>query len=331
MKTPQPLATAIVVTPAAELAVMITCPGGSSNQVATSEHTGIKNIVFGFLKAIGATGSWNVQVRTNGGALKRKNLQAGSLKVTGRASGPQQTSASIVTPEGQKRDLIMVGPLMADDVIRRSEQYPNRTYTLKEPGEPRKDVIVNLPTVIKSEDVILFLYTITQDGGTILTKDASQLAEGLGGEDLIYHCLEEGLLQKDGSAAYTVTPEGTAVVPPAIEPDPTTNQPANITEIVEQVADARRTLELRKEIEAKVLSLTQTRDTCEREYASCEQKRAGLQRQIETLTKTMEENCEEILRTEIELRTKTEELHSRKFGKAAQVIEDARALQDLLK
>jgi hypothetical protein len=331
---PAPLATAILAP--APLTVLVTCNGGATNQVQGHEVQSIHKQVLGFLTAIKAGGKWKVQVRTNENAMKRRNLEPGELKITGSINR-QQTSASIRTTEGEIRDLIIVGPLNSEEVITRSEIFPNRTYPGT--GEPSAGKVINMPPPIETENVILFLSVIISEGGTVLVKNLPELTNDLGGDNLVEHCLKEGLLQKNGSAAYSITSDGEAFVPTSIEQPPAQQKVSvRISDILEQVTAARETLAERDELAKQLETLTSTQKKHEAEKSESEKRRVNLQRQLDETQRqmtgvlsTIDQHRREILAVEATMREVTEQLRSHRFTEAASVIGDLQELQDALK
>lgn len=294
-------------------------------------------VVRAFLEKIQADGNWTVHVRTNPAAQKRKKRTIGSLRITGKAAG-QHISAFVTSPFGGKWDLVIVGPLKADEIIIRADQFKNRTYILDE--DARHDNVIDMPTQpIDVDDIILFLSAIISDGGTVLVKGLGQLTDGLGGDSLVDHCLKEGFLQKDGSRAYSITSKGEAFIPTSIDQPPA--QPkvsASISDIVEQVTEAKKTLAERDELAKQLEKLTHTQQKHEAGKNESEKRRAVLQRQLDDIQRqmtgvlsTIEDHRRQVLATEATMREVTEQLRSHRFTEAAGVIGSLQELQEALK
>jgi hypothetical protein len=330
---PAPLATAILAP--APLTVLVTCTA-SSIPVSPGENRGIEMVVSTFLEKIQADGSWTVQVRTNPAAKRHKHQTPGSLKIKGKMNG-QQVTAFVTTPCGSKWDLVIVGPMKADEVLIRSNQFEDRIFILNE--EPRRENVIDMPKPIDVDDIILFLSAIISDGGTVLVRDLGELTTGLGGDNLVEHCVKEGFLQKDGTRAYSITPKGEAFVPCSTEQPPAQQKVSvRISDILEQVTAARETLAERDGLAKQLETLTHTQQRHEAGKREGEKRQGILQRQLDEIQRqmsgvhsTIEDHRRQVLAVEATMREVTEQLRSHKFTEAASVIGDLQELQDALK
>lgn len=303
-----------------------------SHQMTTAEQKSLPTLLALYLTAISADGKWAGQVKGNLSAVK-KRFDKCTVMVSKRIDALRM-SVWCCTADGDIREVILIGNLKADEIIMRTQALPGGFFSeskqlaaTSDEGEKKGGLPPQEEPTFGNEEVILFLSLIHEAGGTVLTGDLKKSAHGIGGEKLIEHCLAAGLLLKDGTSAFTLTPSGQEFVTidaPQVETPPEEIPPAlDIDSLLAQAQAASAVLEEKKDAAKRLGRLKKTRD-------DQVQQLAAIKAEIETLTSVHEAKRLQILDQERQIRQGEEDQNDERFAAAEKTLEGLRKLKALL-
>lgn len=323
-----------------ELKLSVVHNGSTALPLRSREKEGIEEVCFAFLQEIRATGFWKIDATGNKRALRYKQQEYRSLVLRPPVGQGNFASAIVCTRKGQLREVVFNGNLSADVLVSRTnERFGAKRLFIMEDSKPIFSVLPPPEGIVDTsqdgadsesfkdiDNVILFLSVILSEGGHALAAKLEQDAQGIGGEKLIRHCLEEGFIDKNGTAAYSITEKGRALIPtdpvevavPVSQPQP---QPIDVAALIKEVAAAREILEERDKIGNEVGNLKKRHRECDGEVKRIDAEILGLEQKIKKLRQDAEAKRSEATSLNQEIQAKTTELNNPRFNRAQQTLD----------